>query len=117
MMGKRKKRKEINMFHIWQWNCGGNRQKRSALPLYAQTNAKPHDIISLQENNAEVAITEFQSFPGTDPTKVITLVKKTHTAIEHNIDSGGIAHSLIEILPGNKGQPRTRILNLYNPPG
>ncbi|KAH9370538.1 hypothetical protein HPB48_011447 [Haemaphysalis longicornis] len=107
MMGKGKKRKEINMFHIWQWNSRGIRQKRSALSHYAQTNAKPPDIISLQENNAEVAITEFQSFPGTDHTKVVTLVKKTHTAIEHNIDSAGIAHSLIEILPGNKSQPRT----------
>lgn len=112
---------------IWQWNCRGFRKKKAHLQLLVQETQLPNcqtppDVIALQETMASVSLPgyiAFQQFTDShnqEAPSTGTLVHKSLTAKQHDLEFSDIPHTVVEILPRKRSHQSVFILNVYCAP-
>lgn len=101
---------------IWQWNCRGFSRKRAVLETFLTNIDKP-EVIALQECSKHAKLASYKSYAGRDDnTRVVTLVKRNITVLQHNTGTTNVDHILIEIIPQKRKFKSLFILNVYSPP-
>lgn len=107
---------------IWQWNCRGFTKKRSVLTQYIKEHSKQKpDVIILQETLCHAKLAGYTTHQQQTDGKgwnilTTTLVRKGLVAVQHETRVTDISHILIEIIPRNKQESSTYVLNVYSKP-
>ncbi|KAH7976313.1 hypothetical protein HPB52_011735 [Rhipicephalus sanguineus] len=106
---------------IWQWNCRGFRKKKDHLRLLVQETRLPNtqtppDVIALQETAVVslpgyIAYQQFTDQHNQEAPSTRTLVHKSLTAKQHDLEFPDIPHTVVEILPRKRSHQPLFVLN------
>ncbi|KAH7976796.1 hypothetical protein HPB52_019727 [Rhipicephalus sanguineus] len=112
---------------IWQWNCRAVPKKKDHLQLFAQETRLPNtqtpsDVIALQETTAVVSLPgyigyqQFTDQHNQEAPSTGTLVHKSLTAKQHDLEFPDIPHTVVEILPRKRSHQPLFVINVYCAP-
>ncbi|KAH7938730.1 hypothetical protein HPB52_000149 [Rhipicephalus sanguineus] len=101
---------------VKEWNCRGFSRKRAVLQSFLTNGDKP-EVIALQECGKNAKLASYKSYAGRwENTKVVTLVKRNVTALQHETGLMQMDHVLIELVPRKRMDKNLFVLNVYSSP-